>query len=191
MSRGLESRPERSDIPQCAALHTWGARTTFGTALTSRRPEGETATVAGYSGTALPRKLGIKPNSRLALVSPPPGFLDTLGPLPDGVRLRDSARGRNDVILFFATRQAELARRFPKLANGLDVAGGLWIAWPKRASGVVTDLTERIVRDIGLGVSLVDNKVCAVDDIWSGLRFVYRLQDRPARGAKANRNGHA
>jgi hypothetical protein len=131
----------------------------------------------------LPKKLGIEPNGRFALVSPPPGFLDTLA-LPDSVRLRDSARGRNDVILFFATRQAELQRRFGKLANGLDDAGGLWIAWPKRASGVVTDLTERIVRDIGLAGGLVDNKVCAVDDTWSGLRFVYRLADRPAAKAK-------
>jgi hypothetical protein len=151
--------------------------------------------VAGYSGKPLPKKLGIEANGRLALVSPPPGFLATLEPLPEGVRLRDSARGRNDVILFFATRQAELMRRFPKLANGLDFAGGLWIAWPKRASGVVTDLTEGIVREIGLAVGLVDNKVCAVDDTWSGLRFVYRLQDRgassSAKAKHAKRNGHS
>jgi hypothetical protein len=122
------------------------------------------------------------------LVSPPPGFLDALHPMPDGVRLRDSARGSNDVVLFFATRRAELARRFPKLARGLDDAGGLWIAWPKRASGVVTDLTESIVREIGLDGGLVDNKVCAVDDTWSGLRFVFRTVDRAAR---AKRNGRA
>ncbi len=140
--------------------------------------------MAGYSGTALPKKLGIEPNGRVALVSPPPGFVETLA-LPDGVQLRDSARGHNDVILFFATRQAELQRRFPKLARGLDDAGGLWIAWPKRASGVVTDLTERIVREIGLAGGLVDNKVCAVDDTWSGLRFVYRLADRPQRADAA------
>jgi hypothetical protein len=152
--------------------------------------------VAGYSGTPLPRKLGIEANGRLALVSPPPNFLASLEPLPDGVQLRDSARGHNDVILFFATRQAELQRRFPKLAHALDLSGGLWIAWPKRASGVVTDLTERIVREIGLEGGLVDNKVCAVDDTWSGLRFVYRVSDRLA-GAKAKqakqakRNGRA
>lgn len=139
--------------------------------------------MAGYSGSPLPKKLGIEPNGRFALVSPPPGFLDALA-LPETVRLRDSVRGRNDVILFFATRQAELQRRFGKLANGLDDAGGLWIAWPKRASGVVTDLTDRIVREIGLAGGLVDNKVCAIDDTWSGLRFVYRLSDRPAPNAK-------
>ncbi len=104
--------------------------------------------------------------------------------MPEGVRLIESARGRNDVVVFFATRHAELARRFQKLANGLDDAGGLWIAWPKRASGVVTDLTERIVREIGLDCGLVDNKVCAVDDTWSAVRFVYRVTDR------AKRNGH-
>ena len=90
-----------------------------------------------------------------------------------------------------------MQRRFGKLANGLDDAGGLWIAWPKRASGVVTDLTDRIVREIGLAGGLVDNKVCAIDDTWSGLRFVYRLSDRPAPKAKpakkkakqADRNG--
>jgi hypothetical protein len=139
--------------------------------------------------------LGIEANGRVAVISPPPGFAASLSPLPDGVQLRDAARGVNDVILFFATRQAELARRFAKLANGLDTAGGLWIAWPKRASGVVTDLTERIVREIGLDAGLVDNKVCAVDDTWSGLRFVYRRADRADREARAatkrsSRNGH-
>lgn len=85
------------------------------------------------------------------------------------------------MIVFFVTRRAELDRRFAVLADALDDAGGLWIAWPKRTAGVATDLTEGVVREIGLAHGLVDNKVCAVDDIWSGLRFVYRRTDRQVR----------
>jgi hypothetical protein len=136
---------------------------------------------AGYSGTPLPQKLGIRPNARLAVIAPPQGFDETLGPLPEGVRVRDRARGPLDILLFFVTRHGELARRFPALARALDPAGGLWIAWPKRTAGVATDLTESRVRDVGLSSGLVDNKVCAIDQTWSGLRFVYRLGDRPPR----------
>jgi hypothetical protein len=90
-----------------------------------------------------------------------------------------------DVVLFFVTRRAELERRFSALARALEPAGGLWIAWPKKTAGVATDLSENVVREVGLDNGLVDNKVCAVDDVWSGLRFVYRLADRPAAGARA------
>lgn len=135
--------------------------------------------MAGYSGTPLPRKLGIGEGARVALVRAPEGFEDALAPLPDGARLRADARGTLDVVVFFVTRRSELERRFPKLAGHLAPAGGLWVAWPKRASGVATDLGEGAVRSIGLAAGLVDNKVCAVDDTWSGLRFVYRLADRP------------
>ena len=84
------------------------------------------------------------------------------------------------MLVFFATRRNELQRRFAKLANAVDAEGGMWIAWPKRTSMVATDLTESVVREIGLEHGLVDNKVCAIDETWSGLRFVYRLVDRPA-----------
>jgi hypothetical protein len=142
--------------------------------------------VAGYSGTPLAKKLGIKAGSRVALVRAPSGFDETtLAPLPDGVRVRTQARAAQDVVLFFATRRAELDRRFDGLAHAVAPDGGLWIAWPKRTAGVATDLSENVVRDVGLAHGLVDNKVCAVDDVWSGLRFVYRLKDRP------NQNGHA
>jgi hypothetical protein len=141
--------------------------------------------VAGYSGTPLPQKLGIKPGARFAVVRAPEGFEDALDPLPDGVRLRTQARGAQDVVLFFATRRAELERRFDSLARTVAPAGGLWIAWPKRTACVATDLREGIVRELGLAHGLVDNKVCAVDDIWSGLRFVYRTSDRPARNGKS------
>jgi hypothetical protein len=139
--------------------------------------------MAGYSGTPLPRKLGIKPGHRVLALGAPDGFADgTLGELPDGVALRTTARGQADVIVAFHERRAELARRMPRLRELMEPAAGLWIAWPKRASGVPTDLTEDVVRELALENRLVDNKVCAIDETWSGLRLVIRLKDRaPAR----------
>ena len=135
--------------------------------------------MAGYSGTPLPRKLGIKPGHRVLALGAPDGFVDgTLGELPDGVALRTTARGKADVIVAFHERRAELARRMPRLRELMEPAAGLWIAWPKRASGVPTDLTEDVVRELALENRLVDNKVCAIDDVWSGLRLVIRLRDR-------------
>jgi hypothetical protein len=135
---------------------------------------------AGYSGTPLPKKLGIKDGARVAVVGAPAGFDRTLGPLPSGVEVRTTLRGTFDVIVFFTKREAELDRRFTALTRALDPDGGLWVAWPKRASGVATDLTENVIRDLAVSAGLVDNKVCAVDDTWSGLRIVYRVKDREA-----------
>lgn len=134
---------------------------------------------AGYSSTPLVRKLGIKSDARVALVGAPLDFDATLGKLPPGVSVRTSARGPLDVIVAFFSRRAELERRLPVLRRALDPAGGLWIAWPKRASGVATDVGEGDVRRLGLAAGLVDNKICAIDQTWSGLRLVYRLRDRP------------
>jgi hypothetical protein len=134
--------------------------------------------MAGYSGTPLVQKLGIKPNHRVALVAAPSDF--ALGALPAGAALQTNLRGDPlDVILFFATSRSRLVKQFAGLAARLAPAGGLWVAWPKKASGVATDLSENVIRAIGLEAGLVDNKVCAVDDTWSGLRFVIRLKDRP------------
>jgi hypothetical protein len=134
---------------------------------------------AGYSGTPLPRKLGIKPGHRVLLLSAPDGFeRDTLGELPEGVTVGRQARGRADVIVSFHTERADLARRMPKLRAAMEPAAGLWIAWPKRASKIETDLTENVVRDLALENVLVDNKVAAIDERWSGLRLVIRLRDR-------------
>jgi hypothetical protein len=136
---------------------------------------------AGYSGAPLVRKLGIKPEAQLGLIGAPEGFDDTLGELPPGVRVRRRLGGQAfDVIVAFHTRRGDLERRLPALTAALDPAGGLWLAWPKRASGVATDVTEDVVRSAGLAAGLVDNKVCAIDHVWSGLRLVYRLRDRPA-----------
>ena len=136
--------------------------------------------MAGYSGTPLAKKLGIADGARVAILSAPDGFCDELE-LPSGVQVRNAARGRLDVLVFFVTRRGELTRRFPAMKRALEFDGGLWIAWPKRTSGVATDLSENPIREIGLANGLVDNKVAAIDDTWSGLRFVYRRNDRPAR----------
>ncbi len=137
------------------------------------------AATAGYSGTPLPRKLGIKPGQRVLILGAPEGFeADTLGPLPDGVRVARRASGQADMIVSFHTRRADLARRMPALRERMLPAAGLWIAWPKRASGVETDLTEDVVRELAYANALVDTKVCAIDEVWSGLRLVIRLRDR-------------
>jgi len=143
--------------------------------------------MAGYSGTPLPAKLGIKKDHRVALIHAPAGFTKTLGDLPEGVKMSNASRERKvsknvdllDVMLFFTDSRDELIKEFQGLVWRLSPAGGLWIAWPKKASGLPTDLTEDRIREIGLEAGLVDNKVCAVDDTWSGLRFVHRLKDRP------------
>jgi len=137
--------------------------------------------MAGYSGTPLPKKLGIKDGARLGLVRAPDDFTRTLGALPVGVVARKlvGGKGTYDVIVCFLRTMAEVARDVPALKQRLDPAGGLWLAWPKQASGVKTDVSENLVRTRGLAAGLVDNKVCAIDDVWSGLRFVVRLADRP------------
>ena len=145
--------------------------------------------MAGYSGTPLPRKLGLKPGARLGLVGAPADFARTLGELPPGVAAKVVSAGKApfDVIVCFAPTMAEVARRLPALKQRLDPAGGLWMAWPKKTSGVATDVRENDLRAIGLAVGLVDNKVCAIDDVWSGLRFVFRLVDRPSTTRAAKR----
>ena len=135
----------------------------------------------GYWGTPLTRKLGIKPGARLALINAPDDFDRALGELPDGVTVKTRLRGPCDVIVSFHVDGAELERRLPALRRALEPDGGLWLAWPKRSSGRVTDLGDGEVRRLGLAAGLVDNKVCAIDATWSGLRFVYRLADRPPR----------
>ncbi|RZS80181.1 DUF3052 family protein [Motilibacter rhizosphaerae] len=131
----------------------------------------------GYSGTPLARKLGIRAGSRVLLAGAPAGFV--VPDLPDGTVVhRRAGSGDYDVVLAFVVQQVELARALERLPARLSTAGGLWLCWPKRSSGVVTGLGEGDVRAAGLASGLVDNKVCAVDATWSGLRFVRRLADR-------------
>ncbi len=144
--------------------------------------------MAGYSGTPLAQKLGIKGGHRVALLDAPAGFGSVLA-LPADVSVERSLAGKKpfDVIVLFAMAERELARRFVPTAKRLQPNGGLWVAWPKQASGVATDVTENTVRGVALAAGLVDNKVCAVDDTWSGLRCVIRVADRP----KASRRTRA
>jgi hypothetical protein len=142
--------------------------------------------MAGYSGTPLPTKLGIREGHRLGLLDAPGGFLDELraAGLAGDVAVRTTARGPLDVIVAFHTERRRLERRFDTLVRALTVDGGLWVAWPKKAAGVPTDMTEDVVRVVALPRGLVDNKVCAIDATWSGLRVVWRRElrsDRPVR----------
>jgi hypothetical protein len=136
------------------------------------------STPAGYSGTPLVRKLGFKPGDRAAFVAAPDGFASLLGELPDGMTVRSALRGSLDLVVFFATSRAALERRLAALRRAIEPDGMLWIAWPKRASGVPTDMTEDVIRDVVLPTGLVDTKVCAIDDTWSGLRLVVRRELR-------------
>lgn len=128
---------------------------------------------AGYSGTPLPKKLGIKPNSNVLLVNTPKDFNQTLGELPEGVKFAKKAAGNPDLILWFLRMRIELEDRIQEMRE-LTSAGGIWLVWPKQASGLATDLTQTIVREIGLANGLVDYKVCAIDATWSGLKFARR-----------------
>lgn len=133
--------------------------------------------MAGYSGTPLVRKLGLKPGQRLVFRAVPPAVLREIGALPDGARVMRSATGI-DFVLCCSSNAKELRRALPREVARLAPVGMLWIGWPKKASKVETDLTENVVREIGLAAGLVDVKVCAIDEVWSGLKFVRRLKDR-------------
>ena len=137
--------------------------------------------MAGYFGTPLVKKLGIKEGSRVALVNAPENFETELGELPDNVKFMKPTTRSLDLILFFVLSERVLAKDFAKLAARLTSNGMIWIAWPKKSSGVTTDLTFEPVQRIGLDAGLVDVKICAIDDTWSGLKFVYRLKDRASR----------
>lgn len=137
--------------------------------------------MVGYSGTPLVKKLGIKEGSRVALVNAPENFQAELADLPDDVTFLKPASKSLDLILFFVLSERILARDFAKLAARLTSNGMIWIAWPKKSSGVETDLGFERVQRIGLDAGLVDVKICAINDTWSGLKFVYRLKDRAGR----------
>jgi predicted CoA-binding protein len=133
---------------------------------------------AGYSKTPLVKKLGIKEGFKISILNPPDDYETTLGELPAGVQIVDSLEKSLDFIQFFTREHTVLEHEFANLKNALAQDGSLWISWPKRASKIVTDLDENIIRDIGLAHGLVDVKVAAVDEAWSGLKFVYRVKDR-------------
>ncbi len=134
--------------------------------------------MAGYSEKSLVQKLGIKSGMRLIILNAPEDYDTTLGRLPDAVEVVDTFDGSFDLIQFFATESTQLGAEFPRLKNGLSQTGMLWVSWPKKAAKIPADLNENIIRETGLSNGLVDVKVCAVDERWSGLKFVYRLKDR-------------
>ena len=136
---------------------------------------------AGYSGTPLAKKLGIKEGHRVGTLGAPAHFSRLLDPLPASVRLQAGLRGRGTfhVLVVFVRTGRELRDRFERARARLDSGGGLWVAWPKQSSPLASTLRESDVRRYGLATGLVDNKVCAIDEDWSGLRFVVRVQDRP------------
>ena len=134
---------------------------------------------AGYSGTPLASKLGIKPSSRVVLVAAPEHFETELAPLPERASVTRRLRPALDMVIAFVTARAELERRWDAWTGPLKPAGMLWIAWPKKASRVPTDMGENVVRDVALPRGWVDTKVCAVDGVWSALRLVLRVANRP------------
>ena len=140
----------------------------------------------GYSGKPLSQKLGIKPGHRVALVGAPSDVAPALEPLPEGVHVvAGPAGGAADVTLLFATRAADLERTFAAAARALPRGAMLWVAWPKKAARQPTDLTEDVVRRIGLATGLVDVKVCAVTEVWSGLKWVHRVTGGAGGGKRA------
>lgn len=143
--------------------------------------------MAGYSKTPLSKKLGITDGKTVLFVSAPPGFDSALAPLPPDIRFVRGARDRFDVAVAFFDRVAKLGGRLSGLKARMQPDAGLWIAWPKKASGVATDLTEDVIRDLGLSAGLVDVKVCAIDDTWSGLKLVIRVADRPKPAKRAKK----
>jgi hypothetical protein len=132
----------------------------------------------GYSGTPLPKKLGIKERFRVCLVNTPTEVRTELKAALAACEIVDNGKASLDFAMVFTKSKTELAREFKRISKLLAPAGMLWISWPKKSSGVVTDLDENVVRNIGLAAGLVDVKVCAVTDVWSGLKFVRRLKDR-------------
>ncbi len=137
---------------------------------------------AGYSGTPLPKKLGIKPDDRSLMVGAPQEIAQELRK-ELGIDGAGTPRSPLDFVLVFTRTEADLRKNFAKLAATLQPAGMLWVSWPKKASGVPTDLTEDVVRKVGVAAGMVDVKVCAIDETWSGLKFVYRLKDRPRKSS--------
>ena len=134
--------------------------------------------MAGYSGTPLSQKLGIKPGSRIRLLDEPAGHRKLLSPLPDGVEFVSRLSKTTDLVHIFCTSKVQLAKALRAIRQSMRADAQVWVSWPKKAARVATDLTEDVVRTVALPLGLVDVKVCAVDDVWSGLKLVVRKELR-------------
>lgn len=132
----------------------------------------------GYSGKPAWQKLGLKPGCRFAVVDGPDDYELTIGGLPPDVRRVDGAKGDLDVVHVFATERARLARLLPALRERIAPAGAIWVSWPKKSAKIPGDLTENVVRELAIAANLVDVKVCAISEVWSGLKLVIRVKDR-------------
>jgi hypothetical protein len=165
----------REQIPDAVYAEWSGIRAALRHAIAHppADPAVPASALAGYSGTPLPQKLGIKEGMTVVLVDAPQGLEGTLGPLPRGVKLRRGGHAPRDLTIWCATSGNQVERRIASIAKDVDT-GGLWIAWPKKSSGVTADLTQNEVRRIGLAAGFVDYKICAIDETWSGLKFVRR-----------------
>jgi hypothetical protein len=137
-----------------------------------------TSVMAGYSGTPLLKKLGIKPGSRIYISEPPAQYFDWISPMPDAVKVSDKLTDVFDFIHVFVRDQKTFQVLLSKSKKHLQVNGMIWVSWPKKSSGIGSDLDENKIRDYGLKIGLVDIKVCAVDETWSGLKFVIPVKDR-------------
>jgi hypothetical protein len=134
--------------------------------------------MAGYSGTPLPKKLGIKPGHNVVILNAPGDYREVLGDVPEGVRFGSRIESGHDIIHLFTRSRRDLEKELPRMGRKIAPNGMIWVSWPKKASGVPTDITEDVIRDTALALGLVDVKVCAVDDTWSGLKLVIRVKDR-------------
>ena len=137
--------------------------------------------MAGYSGTPLVGKLGIRPNEKIVALNPPANYAALLDGLPDGALITKRLMAKTRFVHLFVTRRVELAKRLSALRTTLDEAGILWISWPKKASKVPTDITEDTIREVALPLGFVDVKVCAVDETWLGLKLMIRRTERETR----------
>lgn len=135
--------------------------------------------MAGYSGTPLAKKLGLAPAHHVGLINAPDGFVELLDPLPEGVRFSTGVRSARDVVVAFFRTRSELEQKLTAMTRAVFPSGAIWVAWPKKKSLVPTDITEDVVRTVALPTGLVDVKVCAIDEVWSGLRLVVRKELRP------------
>ncbi len=137
--------------------------------------------MAGYSGTPLAKKLGIKDGSILCLFGAPKNYLDLVAPLPNGVQLVSQINSQTDIVHLFSTKRVELAETLRASLKKIKQDGTIWVSWPKKSSKVPTDITEDTIREVALPMGLVDIKVCAVDDVWSGLKLVMRRENRASK----------
>ena len=143
--------------------------------------------MAGYSGTALAKKLGVKPGSSVFVDGAPVAYEQLLAPMPAGVNVQSAMDSSTDIVHLFSTSKSELGRMLTRSLQHLRPDAALWVSWPKKASKVPTDITEDTIRDLAFPLGLVDIKVCAVDDVWSGLKLVLRKENRPGNSADVRR----